>query len=146
MSRSPLRARGLKPSIQNYFMQYSLLKNVALFTGAWIETLPRSIVKSCSSLSRFLRARGLKRRNPKSKVVLKVALFTGAWIETHYIHYVNKTKIKKSRSLRARGLKHLHLYTYSSHLVAPLRARGLKLSVKKNWYKIWRRALYGRVD
>ena len=100
LSRS-LRARGLKRNRLravcanwcralygrvdwNKMITYAFaLTKVALFTGAWIET-PPSLV--CRLLD-------------------KVALFTGAWIETILNRRLPPDE-RRSRSLRARGLKH----------------------------------------
>ena len=55
---------------------------VALFTGAWIEICATSIMQTLPTMSRSLRARGLKSSNMVDSVVTDpVALFTGAWIE-----------------------------------------------------------------
>ena len=59
---------------------------VALFTGAWIETLCTYHYTRLDIWSRSLRARGLKLAlSPLILPDYKVALFTGAWIETSSI-------------------------------------------------------------
>ena len=55
---------------------------VALFTGAWIETSD-SVYRSVCVLSHSSRVRGLKLSEHNVDIVVEsVALFTGAWIET----------------------------------------------------------------
>ena len=79
--------------------------SVALFTGAWIETLWLRQSQILGYTSRPSRARGLK---PELADVvnyaIEVAPFTGAWIETCARRKVRLT-IGASRPSRARGLK-----------------------------------------
>ena len=112
----PSRERGLKsgPSSRNLRQ-----KNVAPFTGAWIEMLPaRRLARPDTSLpsrerglkfrvrcvpvllERSLpsRERGLKYQNRKNeRKAIVVAPFTGAWIEM--LSAVLETSVPASRSL-----------------------------------------------
>ena len=80
LSSRSLRARGLKQKLND---GQSLASMVALFTGAWIETIRSRFFSSSLNMSRSLRARGLKHAIRSMRHASgKVALFTGAWIET----------------------------------------------------------------
>ena len=123
---------------------------VALFAGAWIETIlaasyPRSLYPSLPSRERGLkqvgafknrenaeslpsRERGLKLYRAMSVYEWNVvAPFAGAWIETLRLRL--KTILAKSLPSRERGLKPVSIsYKIFRILSLPSRERGLKLS------------------
>ena len=79
MQSHPLRVRGLK---QPNFDTPTRSRQVASFTGAWIETLLMTHLMILNR-SHPLRVRGLKHVRCFLVVYLdSVASFTGAWIET----------------------------------------------------------------
>ncbi|CAK8712349.1 hypothetical protein LDFHOB_01475 [Candidatus Electronema aureum] len=99
------------------------LQQVASFTGAWIET-PRSIISGISLPSPPSRGRGLKHSLYGFKhETVSVASFTGAWIET--------PAGCSCQPVRASP---------------PSRGRGLKLCLRRLVGLVLRRLLHGGVD
>ncbi len=122
LSRSS-RARGLKPlNLDKIFF----ILQVALFTGAWIET-----------------SSTLMRKESKHRV----ALFTGAWIET-FVTLTEEEQGDLSRSSRARGLKQQdgHLFQDLGR-VALFTGAWIETYINgRHLALLFSRALHGRVD
>ena len=85
LSRS-LRARGLK---QAKWERERLICQVALFTGAWIETESLSIGLLLYYVALFTGAWIETVAYAMSYSLCRVALFTGAWIETACLTFTN---------------------------------------------------------
>ena len=80
MQSHPTRVRGLKPIV---IEGHGDLPCVAPYTGAWIETLNRTMKIMAVPGSHPTRVRGLKQASGLYPHPARwVAPYTGAWIET----------------------------------------------------------------
>ena len=142
---APLRGRGLKLSRGVSTEQINQCRSL---TGAWIETLCLCILSSsrlCRSLTGAwietpfhtslsgrctvapLRGRGLKQPFCRSCAIVCCRSLTGAWIET--VDFVVQVRHER-RSLTGAWIETVCTPQHqSTHPVAPLRGRGLKLHI-----------------
>jgi len=140
----PSRVRGLKPNI---ILPVAKFRNVAPFTGAWIET-----PCSCNWGQKLLVApfTGAWIETPMynlKPLPMNVAPFTGAWIETGACNQIC-SRCGMSHPSRVRGLKLSAWRNEGTKLRShPSRVRGLKRkSLPEHIAGRKSRTLHGCVD